>query len=137
MKALQLITRSLRLLRVIDRAEAPEAEDAQAALMALNAMMRRWEANGIALGWNALSDVQEDLPIPPEAEEAIAYNLAVVLRPEYGATLDPDVIGLASGSLSALRRDVKVANPLQIDRGGGGYNIVADDYIGGLPVYTP
>ncbi len=133
MQALSLISRSLRLLRVIDAEEAPEAKEAQDALMALNGMLRRWEANGLALGWNTVSDVSEELPLPDEALDAVTFNLAVKLRPEYGVTIDPDVRAEAESGLSALRRDVKVAAPIVHDDCGWGYDIRSDSYYGGRP----
>lgn len=133
MQANVLIARSLRLLRVIDPNEAPEAEDAQTALEALNQMLRRWEADGIALGWNGVADVTDELTIPDEAIEAVTYNLAVKLRPEYGVSLDADVSSEAIQGLNKLRRDVQNATPLVHDCTGWGYDIRSDSYYGGRP----
>lgn len=133
MQAIKHIARSLRLLRVIDADEAPEAKQAEDALMALNGMLRRWEADGIALGWNTMSAVTDELSVPEEANEAIAFNLAVRLRPEYGVSLDADVVQTARDGLSALRRDVLVATPIVHDDGGYGYDIRSDSYYGGRP----
>lgn len=127
-----LIARSLRILRVLDPDEAPEARQYETALVALNGMMRRWEANGIALGWNDILAPGDTLPAPPEAEEAIAFNLALTLRTEYGVQLDPDVIAIAKENLSLLRRDVAIANPLGWSNGNGwDYNVYTDQ-----PGYT-
>jgi len=132
-QAIEIIARSLRLLRVIDADEAPEAKPAEDALMALNAMLRRWEANGIAMGWNTLATVNDEVAVPVEAEEAIAFNLAVRLRPEYGVTLDADVVQTARDGLSELRRDVLVATPITHEDCGYGYDIRSDSYYGGRP----
>jgi hypothetical protein len=133
MKAIVSISRALRLLRVLDANEAPEAEDAETALEALNKMMRRWEADGIALGWNTLTNIDQELNVPEEAEDAIEHNLAVKLRPEYGVAIDPDVRQEAQTLLAALRRDVIVANPVTHDDPGWGYDIRSDSYYGGRP----
>lgn len=117
------ITRALRILRVVDATETPEAEDAQTALEALNAMMVRWEANGTSVGWGEVTSLDEELPAPFEAEEAICFNLAVALRPEYGLPLDQDVYARAEQRLSDLRRDVLSSNPIEIERRRGYYNI--------------
>lgn len=101
-----IVSRALRLLGVVDAGEPLDANDAATAIAALNAMMRRWEASGISLGWSDVKQGSEDLPAPPEAEEAITYNLAVRLRPEYRVAIEPDVIQLASDGLALLRRDV-------------------------------
>ncbi len=101
-----IINRALRLLGMLDANESPEAVDTQTALEALNAMMARWEADGIPLGWAPVLAASEALPAPVEAEEAIAYNLAVRLRPEYGVALAPDVLQMAQMGLSRLLADV-------------------------------
>lgn len=129
----KIVARALRLLRVLDANEAPEAEDFETARDALNAMMRRWEANGLALGWQDVQNPSEDIPSPAEADQAIVFNLALTLRPEYGASLDPDVIAMAQEGLAALRRDVLVANPIELRKRlphCGRYNIYTDSYEG-------
>ena len=101
-----IVNRALRLLGMLDANESPEAVDTQTAIEALNALMVRWEADGVSLGWSAVSSGSETLPAPPEAEMCIAYNLAVVLRPEYGVQIAPDVIAMARDGLSRLLADV-------------------------------
>ncbi len=129
--AANIVARALRLLRVVDANEAPEAEDFETARMALNAMVRRWEANGMALGWQDVQNPADPLPAPAEAEQAIAFNLALVLRAEYGVSLEPDVVQMATDGLAELRRDVLSANPLVLRQrlpGCGRYNIRTDSY---------
>lgn len=41
--------------------------------------------------------------LPPGWEEAIIYNLAVRMAPEYGQPVSADVIGLAKSTLSAIK----------------------------------
>jgi len=101
-----IINRSLRLLKMLDPNESPTAVDTNTAIEALNAMMVRWEADGVSLGWSAVSAGSDVLPAPEEAEEAIAYNLAVRLRPEYGAPLEQDVYAQAQEGLGRLLADV-------------------------------
>lgn len=127
-KVISVITRSLRVLSVIDRDETPDAKQVQDGIEALNGMMRRWEANGLAVGWSDVRNGDDDLPAPDEAQDAIIFNLAIRLRPEYGVALEGDVYALATSTLADLRRDVRVANPLAYDRCGGYYNIRSDTY---------
>lgn len=108
-----VVSRALRLLRVIDQEEGPQPHQYSTAIEALNAMCARWEADGIAIGWVAVSNPDEELPAPDEALEAVAFNLAVKLRPEYGANLDPDVLDSARMTYADVLRDFAVAFPIR------------------------
>lgn len=129
--AATIVKRALRLLRVVDATEAPEAEDFETGRDALNGMLTRWEANGLAMGWQNVTNPTDELPIPPEAEQAVAFNLALVLRAEYGVSLDADVVQFATDGLAELQRDMLVANPLvlrpRLPRCGR-YNIYTGGY---------
>lgn len=74
-------------------------------------MMNRWEADGISLGWSDVTDGANTLPAPVEAEEAIAYNLAVVIAPEYGVMPSTLVGQGADSGYKAVLRDVWAAQP--------------------------
>jgi len=124
-----ITNRALRILRVLDPNEAAESQDFATALAALNAMAARWEANGMALGWSAQDNPEDVLPAPVEAEEALAYNLALRLRAEYGVSLDLDVIELARDGLRLLQRDRAIEMPLGWRRTGGYYDIFTDSYV--------
>lgn len=117
MKVAQVINRALRLIKVLDAAESAEGEDAATAIEALNAMCTRWEANGLSLGWVNVANPDEDLPAPDEAELAIAYNLALILSPEYEASPSQLVFKGAEDYLRDLRRDRIVSNPLMQRQG--------------------
>lgn len=84
----------------------------ETAIEALNAMMQRWEADLLSLGWSPVSGPQDDLPIPVEAEQAVAYCLAVILAPEYGVTPLPSVSQMAVSGYGDLLRDQAVATPI-------------------------
>jgi hypothetical protein len=131
---LTLLRRALRLVRACDANDVPEPHMVAGALEALNSMMRRWEANGLSLGWNTATLADDEPGIPEEAHEAVVYNLATRLRAEYGATLEPDVYAMASDGLALLRRDRIRAAPLR-GRSACEYNIVTDDWCGGPPRY--
>jgi hypothetical protein len=60
-----------------------------------------------------VANPSDDLPLPEEAYQAIAYNLAVTIAPEYGVTPLPAVQGMALTGMEALLRDVAVATPIQ------------------------
>lgn len=102
-QAIDIIRDALGHLRVLDADANVLPEDARDALGALNKMMRTWEADGITLGWSDVSTIDDNLPTPPEADEALGYNLAVRLRARYGASVDPDVVGFAASGVTLLR----------------------------------
>lgn len=120
MQAIKLITRSLRLIRSVDADEAPEAKAAEDALDALNQMLIRWEADGISLGWASVSDVQDDLPLPEEAIEAVTFGLASQLAIEYGVAPEAKVEQIAGRGYNALLRDNFTDQGLSIRVGGCG-----------------
>lgn len=99
----RIVTDALVLLRVVDPREAPEAEDMKAGIRALNLMMRVWEIDGPALGWSDVANPGDTLPAPPEAEQAITDNLALMLRPRYGSELEADLVARAASGYSTLK----------------------------------
>lgn len=109
----ELAARSLRLIQVIDAVQPVKPQDMTTAIQALNAMVRRWEANGLSLGWQPVANPSDPLPLPDEAEEAVAYNLAVRLAPEYGVEVSAVVAVGAGEFLADLRRDQAVATPIR------------------------
>jgi hypothetical protein len=128
--ATQLISRSLRLLSVLDPNTPASSVDIETGITALNSMLSRWEANGLAVGWASVTLGTDTVPLPAEAEEAVVYQLALRLRPEYGAALDPDEIVRAREALAELRRDRLVFAPLKGVSdlpSGGHWNITTDE----------
>jgi hypothetical protein len=105
-QVITVVRHALRLLRVIDAETVPEAQQAEDAIDALNRMMTRWEADGLALGWQNVSLPESDMPTDPMCDEAIGYNLAIRLQPEYGVSLSPAVIAGAASGLASLRADM-------------------------------
>ncbi len=131
-KVAEIVGGALALLRIVDAAEAPEAEDMATGISAMNMMMSRWEANGYSVGWSPVEAPSDEMPSPPEADEAIMYNLAVRLRARYGANLEEDVFGEARRLKSDVLADVFAANPMEMERTmairSGCYSIYRDGY---------
>lgn len=107
------IARSLRLIGVHDPGEPLEATDAQTGIEAMNAMCRRWEANGSPLGWSDVANPSDALPSPPEYDELIAFNLAVTVAPEYDASVPAAVATFAAKAMDDFLRDCAVATPIE------------------------
>lgn len=99
----KIIRDALVLCGQMDATEAPEAEDLADAMTALNRMMRVLELEGINLGWSDVSSPAQEVPIPPEAEEAVVYNLSIRLGAAYGLPLREVDVAVASAGLAQLR----------------------------------
>lgn len=74
--AADIVTRSLKRLRILAPGETPAAADAEDGLAALNAMIASWETDGIS--------VAADLPLDDRFEQGLVAMLAVRLAPDYG-----------------------------------------------------
>ncbi|WP_312321180.1 packaged DNA stabilization gp4 family protein [Stenotrophomonas sp.] len=111
----QIVRDALSILRVVDAREAPEAEDEQDGIRALNLMMRAWEADGLNLGWSDVSNPADELPIPPENEEAITYNLAKRLQSRYGVSMSVIDLDIANQGLASISAQVTSADYSRIE----------------------
>lgn len=101
--ASDLIRRALRILTVIDSQEALDANDARDALATLNAILAEWHEAQIGLPDYALSSITDTLASDAADREAIAYELALRLAPEYGRSLSAEVAAAGMASMNRLR----------------------------------
>lgn len=104
--ALDVIRRAMRVIGALAEGEVPTAEQAADGLVSLQAMIGEWETRGVRLGGvvdMTLATVTE-IPVPVTHFNALAFNLAVVLAPEYGrGDVLQSVIPQAERSFDALR----------------------------------
>lgn len=112
------MTRALRLIQVIDPNQSISDTDMETAIDAFNGLARRWEASGLALGFQPVSNPSDTLPVPEEAEDAVIYATAVRVASEYGVTPLPEVITTANNLYADLLRDQAVATPIRPIFGG-------------------
>lgn len=90
MKAAELIRRTLLILGVVDATETPEAEDVQDALDTLNALFAEWHGSDLMVPDYDVAAPATELTIDLADREAVAYQLALRISPEYGATLSAE-----------------------------------------------
>ncbi len=109
----KVVGRALRLIQVVDARQPVRASDMETAIEALNAMIRRWEADGISLGWMPNDNPSDEVLVPDEAVQAVAANLAVVLAPEYGVSVSGVVAQMAAAGMNDLMRDQAIATPIR------------------------
>lgn len=103
MKAIDIISRAMRLCRIVDAGEALNADEAQDALAVLNAMLAEWYEAGVGLPQYTFATLQTDLGTDAADSEAMAYQLAMRIAPEYGAELSVLVIGMAETAMARMR----------------------------------
>lgn len=106
----EIVRDALGHLRVIDADAAVDPLDMRDAIRALNLMVRGWEAQPLPLGWYDVSSPDEDMPTEQAFDEAIGANLAIRLRAKYGATLDADVVQIATDGKALMSAMVTSAD---------------------------
>jgi hypothetical protein len=129
----EVIYKALRLIGAKAQGQTPSAEIVANYLETLNDMLLRWEASGISMGFSPLSDASSTLPIPDPALLAAKYNLAILMAPELGREVAPEVVAIAESSLAALRNDAIPVPRLNPDtprqESGRIYDITTGQYI--------
>ena len=99
-----LLTQSLREIRVLRATQTISADHLADGLKYLNQMMSDWEADGIELGWYPVTAGPNTLRIQSENEAAVMYNLAVKLAGQYGAPLQPSTTSEANRTFRRLEK---------------------------------
>ena len=88
--------------------------------LACNCVIYSWQPLLTFPDWNVT-----DVTFPPAYAQALRYNLAVLLAPEFDMQLKPEVAAIASSSLAALK-ELNLPSPiLRCDPGlsGTGYSV--------------
>jgi hypothetical protein len=101
--AYNIIRRALKIIRVVDANEAPEAVEAADALDTLNGMLAEWHYAGIDLPEYSFTDLQDTLSTDAADSDAISYQLAERLAPEYGKELSPAGAKASAEAFGRLR----------------------------------
>ena len=134
----EVVSGALQLLEVKTAEAAITPVEAEDGLVSLNDMMNEWNVDGINVGYETLSSIEDQLNVDLGAIGAIKSNLAVYIAPEYGRAVSPTLDTRARRSKKSLRASIKL-NPsefpdtLPIGSGNENNNFVADgDAPGGL-----
>ena len=98
-----IIKRALRLCRVVDAHTPMDANDAADALETLNAVLAEWHEAEIGVPDYSLATLETDLASDAADREAIAYELALRLAPEYGVALSAETAAAGQAATSRLR----------------------------------
>lgn len=96
-----IILRALRILP--DPARLPDGVDLAGGLATLNALLAEWHEAGIGLPDYTFATLAAT-PVSDAADrDAIAYQLAQRLAPEYGVSLPPEAVVAANEAMGRLR----------------------------------
>lgn len=112
--AADIIGSALRKIGSVDPNEPIDASDYETCISALNRLMMRWEAKTITLGWQPVTNPGDEISAPMEAEDAIIYNLAIMIAPEYGAQISMPIIAAAKDALADLKQSIYTTRVLQL-----------------------
>jgi len=78
-----IIKRALQKIGASSAVSEPEPESIQTALEALNSMIAMWAAQGIDIDAVALSVAGDELGEKPASTNAVIYNLAIFVSPDF------------------------------------------------------
>jgi hypothetical protein len=101
--ALILVRRALRLATIIASGETPDASTIQDTLSVLNSMLAEWKDAGIGVPDYSIANEATTLSMGDGDVEAVAYQLAARIMPEYGMEISPSVAAGAAESMNRLR----------------------------------
>ena len=90
MKASSLIRRAMRLTGSLDANGTPSAEDMTDAIETLEVLFAEWRAADIMVPDAKVNGPDDELSIEPADREAVAYQLAIRLTPEYQSSMSAE-----------------------------------------------
>ncbi len=117
-------TRAARLIGVLAEGEQLNANQTADMLTALQSMLASWESEGVPLSGlvGATLASGTELPLPPTHDDAVQFNLAVMLAPEYGVQPSPVVMDRADKTFRVLQgayaSDITMVPELALLRAG-------------------
>jgi hypothetical protein len=125
-----LISMSLRKLGVLRETETATAEQAAGGLAQLNLFLASLHKDGIDLGAYPVS-LSAAIPLEDWAVLPVAYNLAILLAPDYGATVSSELAAMATSGMRLLEKAQVKPRTLSFDQlptgMGAYYNIYTDE----------
>jgi len=99
------VTKAILQEILVRSVEAPlEADEIQDTIFAMNNYMTALDAEGVSLGYTIVADLGDDITIPAGALQGLISNVAIMVAPQFGATVDQALIAKAKVGLSAMRK---------------------------------
>lgn len=112
-----IVNRALRLIGIVGIGRSATAEEMQEGLGELRDMLADWELQGVRLGALVGVDlaITTTIPLPASHRGALQRNLAVLLAPEYGRTVEPALAMKADEGFRALQAAYLQVPEMRID----------------------
>ena len=101
-RAIDVINRACRIIGVAQSGEVLQSDIASDALSVFNSLLAEWYGN-IAIPEYSVTGLTTTLTIDDGDKEALAYQLAIRLAPEFGETITPEILNIAQESMGRLR----------------------------------
>ncbi len=111
-----IISQALRTIRITASEETPTAAELNDGLDTFNQMVNGFESQAINLGFSDLT-LDEDLPLDKKFHEGVRFLLAVVLAPEYGVEITPEIAIKAQSGMAFLQSHFAEIPILKMDKG--------------------
>ena len=80
-----------------------EPDEYEDFIFSLNAYMLALDAEGVSLGYTVVSNLGDDVTVPPGALRGVIYNMAIEAAPEYDGTVTPAVAKIAEAGEKVMR----------------------------------
>lgn len=80
-----------------------EAVEFQDTVFAMNNYMTALDAQGVQLGYTVVADLGDEITVPAGALQGLISNVAIMVAPQFGATIEQSLIAKAKMGLSAMR----------------------------------
>ena len=109
-----IVTRSLKRLRVISPEEAASAQDASDVLDALNAMMLAGRNCGFDTNWKTRA-LTDDFPLDGQHEQGVVAMLAVEVSEMFGKTIGSQLFQQSMDGRRSLQNDYGIIENMTLD----------------------
>ena len=109
-----IVTRSLKRLRVISSEEAASSQDASDVLAALNAMMLAGRNHGFDTNWKT-KVLTDDFPLDGQHEQGVAAMLAVEVSEMFGKSVGQQLFQQSLDGRQSLQNDFGIIEDMTLD----------------------
>lgn len=128
----QLAKASLHRI-LVEGADSPlEPDEYQDYMDSLNWYMAALESEGIKLGFTTVSNLSDEVTIPPGAIRGVVANMAIEVAPDYGGLVTPELVSQASKGMDAMLilgvKIIPTQMPDTLPRGAGNTQVYDSNY---------